>query len=71
MTKKILCMILAILILAGGVLTGCSNEANNAQTTEATEMAIKNDGVLNLLMVSVDLGLYFRNRRLDRKREAK
>lgn len=51
MRKKILCFILAMLILGGGVLTGCSNGVDNGETTEETEMARNNDGVLNLLMV--------------------
>ena len=59
MRKKILCFVLAILLLAGCLLPGCSTGSGNIETTEETKMEIKNDGVLNLLMVGSSYCYYY------------
>ena len=62
-----------LLLIIFGYLAGIASKLINPVYMEsfASKWYVLFFYVLNLLMVSVDLGLYFRNRRLDRKREAK
>ena len=62
-----------LLLILFGYLAGIASKLINPVYMEsfASKWYVLFFYVLNLLMVSVDLGLYFRNRRLDRKREAK
>jgi hypothetical protein len=59
MRKKILCLILSALILCTGAMTGCNNGMNNKNSTEATEMQKKRDGILNLLMIGSSYCYYY------------
>ena len=62
-----------LLLIIFGYLAGIASKLINPVYMESfsSKWYVLFFYVLNLLMVSVDLGLYFRNRRLDRKREAK
>jgi len=62
-----------LLLIIFGYLAGIASKLINPVYMEsfASKWYVLFFYVLNLLMVSVDLGLYFWNRRLDRKREAK
>ena len=57
MQRKILCYILAVLVLCATPMTGCSNSIDN--NTEGTEMTRNNDGILNLLMVGSSYCYYY------------
>ena len=57
--KKILCIALTLLLLISCSLSGCSRNEGTTQTTEETEMASKQDGVLNLLMVGSSYCYYY------------
>lgn len=57
--KRFLCFIMALTILATGLLTGCGKETAQVETTEETQMAKNDDGVLNLLMVGSSYCFYY------------